>query len=106
MIQVLSEYTPIARKDYPCNACEVLLNAGCLYENYKDKTIKKDYIKNRFGFTDSEVDAILKAEANGWKIKKGERYYKQNNKCDGELYTFRTIPEIVAICWKYGFFDK
>ena len=30
MIEVLSEYTPIARKDYHCDACEQLLDAGCL----------------------------------------------------------------------------
>ena len=106
MIEVLSEYTPIARKDYHCDACEQLLDAGCLYENHQDKTINRDYIKFKFGFTDEEADAILKAEANGWKIKKGERYNKQNNKCDGEIYTFRTIPEIEAICWKHGFFNE
>lgn len=89
MIEVLSESTPKARKDHDCMACEFILNNGV----------------DGMGFTRTELRVISKARKNGWKILKGDVYMRQNNKFDGELYTFKAIPEIAEICFKYDLFD-
>jgi len=88
MIEVLSESTPKARKDYDCMACEFILNNGI----------------DGMGFTRPELRIISKARKSGYKILKGDVYMCQNNKFDGELYTFKAIPEIAAICFKYDLF--
>ena len=88
MIEVLSESTPKARKDYDCMACEFILNNGV----------------QGMGFTRPELRTISKARANSYKILKGEVYMCQNNKFDGRLYTFKAIPAIAEICFKYDLF--
>ena len=87
-IQVLSEQTPIAKKQHTCNACEFI------NESWGDAY-----------FTISELRLIVSARRNGYKIVKGQRYIKQNNVCDGEFYTFKAIPEMHDICLKYDLYD-
>lgn len=89
-VEVLSQQTPVARKDYSCMACEWLNNSG--YANVDD-------------LTPQEWIAYQKAENNGFKVKKGERYIRQNNKFDGKVYTFIAIPEIDDICHKYDLYE-
>ena len=88
MIEVLSESKPKARKNYDCMASEFILNNGV----------------DGMGFTRPELRSISKARKNGYKILKGEIYMRQNNKFDGELYTFKAIPAIAEICFKYDLF--
>lgn len=82
MITVLSESTPIARKDHRCIACEWVFDAG---HNIED-------------FSMREKRLLVKARKNKYKIVKGQKYIRQGNIQDGELYTFKAIPEIHQIC--------
>jgi hypothetical protein len=85
VITVLSESEPIARKQHNCSACEFILDCGV----------------HGFGYTFAELRLIAKAKRNNYKIVKGQKYLKQNNVCDGEIYTFKAIPEMHELCLKY-----
>lgn len=86
-ITVLREEYPIARKDYNCSACE---------------WIREDIS----GFEFAELRKIVMARKNGWKIKKGQRYIKQINICDGDFYVYKAIPDIHDICIEHDIFDS
>ena len=88
MIEVLSESTPKANKDHDCDACVWVLNQGI----------------DGMGFTRPELRALSAARKNKWKIVKGQRYIRQNNKLDDNLYTFKCLPAIHAICLKYDLY--
>ncbi len=88
-IEVLSESYLIARKDHRCDACEFV---------YNNLVVPDD-------LTPEEAAVMAKAEENKRMIKKGEKYCRQNNKYDGELYTFKAIPEVMEICFKYELFE-
>lgn len=89
-VEVLSESMPVARKDYDCMACDWLNQSG--YANEQD-------------LTPEEWAAYQKAENNGFKVKKGEKYIRQNNKFEGVVYSFIGIPDIDAICHKYDLYE-
>lgn len=89
MIEVLSESKPIANKEHRCDACDRLLHYGY----------------NGTGLTMKELRSVALAKRNNWKIAKGQQYIRQNNKCDGEIYTFKAIPEIHEICLRLEFYE-
>ena len=89
-ITVLSESRPIARKEHECMACDFILASGI----------------NGFGYSFSELSLIVKAKRKGYKISKGDKYIRQNNVFDGELYTFKAIPEMHDICVKYELYEQ
>jgi hypothetical protein len=89
-VEILSESTPVARKEHECMACEWLNNSG--YATKED-------------LTEDEWSAYELASLNKWKIKKGERYIRQNNKYDDRIYSFTAIPEIHSICLKYDLYE-
>ena len=93
MITVIREETiKKARKDHSCDACVFLReNIGEL---------------DKGTLTFSELRAVARAKANGYKIKKGESYKSQFNEMDGDVYTFKYIPEISAICFKYNLYPE
>tara|TARA_R100000951_G_C2592075_1_gene165384 strand:- start:603 stop:881 length:279 start_codon:yes stop_codon:yes gene_type:complete len=88
-IEVLSETTQIASKDYNCDSSEWLRENGFGYCEFSFK-------EKRF---------IVAAKRSGYKIKKGDVYLKQNNKQDGRLYTFRSIPSIHAVCINHDLYE-
>lgn len=89
MITVLSQTTPVAKKQHECSACEFILGAGV----------------NGYGYTFSELRLIAKAKKQGYKIQIGQRYLKQNNVCDGEFYTFKAMPEMHQICLDHDHYE-
>jgi len=89
MERVLSESKPKARKNYRCDACDWLFNT--------------DF--QEAGLSFAEYRSIVKAKRNGYEIVKGQTYIKQSGVYEGELCTFRAIPEIHDICLEYGFYD-
>ena len=91
MIELLSETTQRARKEYGCDASEFLY-ANCL--------------SDLDGITFTEKKAIANARRNNWKIKPGEEYFKQISKYDGEFCMFRAIPAIDEICRKYDLYRE
>ncbi len=91
MITTIHESTPVARKNYSCNACEFIFN--------------DDY---RNGYTFSEYRSIIKARNNNYRILKGEKYIRQWNadEISGDTWTYRAIPEIHQICIKHELYDN
>ncbi len=89
-VEILSETNPVARKEHDCLACDWLNKSG--YANEAD-------------LTPSEWQAYQLAESDCFKIKKGDIYVRQNNKFDGEVYTFKAIPAIHDICIKYDLYE-
>ncbi len=92
-MRVLSEGTHTAKKEHPCNACEWLIEYGL-------SSLKE------LNLTLSEYRAIAKAKSNGWKIKKGERYFKQAQIFEGDFCVFKAIPEINDICTKHNIYPN
>lgn len=93
-ITVLQQGYRVARKDHNCMACDWFYNGF-------------DWLSH-LSFSDRRAIAKAKriADKNNGMIKKGERYAYQNIKgCDGELYTFRAIPEVLEICQKHDLFS-
>lgn len=90
-VTVLSEKIVTARKNYCCNASEFLR------DGIND-------LRGRLSF--KELRAIADARKQNWKVIAGERCLVQNNKGDGEMYTFRARPEIHAICSKFDFYPE
>ena len=90
MTKVLSEYRPTAIREHDCMACEWILNGGGI---------------DGAGFTRPELRTLSRARKNKWKIIKGQEYIRQGNTHDGEIYTFRAIPEIHKICLKYDLYE-
>lgn len=82
MAITLNEKFPIAIKDHECMACTWILNGGI----------------DGNGFSRDVLRVLAKARKNNWKILKGQEYIRQFNKQDGEVYTFKAIPEVHQIC--------
>ena len=89
-VEVLSETTPVARKEHDCLACDWAMASG--YNTPED-------------LTGDEWNCWLAAKENGFKIKKGQKYVRQNNKSYGDMYTFTAIPAIHNICLKYDLYE-
>ena len=89
MVTALSESEPVARKEHRCDACDWVLRHGW----------------HGMGLTFSELRSIAKAKSNNWRIVKGQKYLRQTNIQDGELRTFKAIPEIHAICLAHDYYD-
>ena len=87
---IISESTPIARKEHECNAC--LFLTGDIQPNYFDCIQDyRDYIN---------------ARNNNFKIVKGQKYIRQAMVCDGDFHCAKSIPEIHQICIKYDLYEQ
>lgn len=82
--------TPIARKNYHCQASEFVLEA------WNEADIA--------ALPEDERKAFDLAKSHNFRILKGERYIKQISIYDGEYGTFRGIPTMVDFCHKYELF--
>jgi len=86
------ERQPIARKDYPCNACPWIFNGDIGPEYYA---------------ADDELKIIAAARKARGRIRKGQKYMKQAVVgSDGKVFSFRAIPEMHEICLKYGLYEE
>ena len=84
MANLIRTDTPIARKAYHCDACE-----------YVRESVNQGF------FTLSEYRQIVKAKRQGWSIKAGQQYIKQIQADQGDIITYRAIPEMDMLCHKY-----
>ena len=81
---------PTARRNYRCDASEILVNTGCAKEDFEP----------------DEWKLISQAKEDGFRILKGSEYIKTKGKYDGDFAEFRARPEIDAICIKYDLYDE
>jgi hypothetical protein len=89
-VDLISENTRIARKEYHCDACELVHN-----------DIDQGHIELLDEFTDQEKHDWQKAKDSNYRIKKGEKYIIQVCKFDGIMYSVRMKPEIYEIIKKH-----
>lgn len=90
MATILRESYYTARKKYCCDACRYIFQFGTFSE---------------LQLTDNEKISVEKAKNNNWRIMPGEKYFYQVLICDG-FQTFKAIPEIINICFKYKLFQE
>jgi len=83
---VYTETRPVARKDYPCDACESALWAEL---NYPENIDKEDF------------EVMENAKADGYRILKGMKYIKVCGLYEGNWTTFRARIGVDEICHKY-----
>jgi len=83
MNELISETFQAARKEYNCMACEWLFN------NLADYWDEMTY---------SEKKAAVRAAQNKERILPGQKYVRQFVRDGGDVYTYRAIPDIHAIC--------
>lgn len=88
-IQILAESNPRAAKNHRCMASDFILANSI----------------NGYGYSFAELRVIAKAKKSKFRILKGEKYLNQRNKCDGDIYTFRAIPEMHAICLAHDLYE-
>ena len=85
-----------ARKNYGCDACVWITEAGLDTDD---------------GFLDelsfSEKRSLVKARRNGWRVMKGEKCMTSTLvSCDGGIImTWRAIPEIHEINQRHGMYE-
>lgn len=86
----LNEEVRKARKDHRCHACYwwSMSNFGELDVTPEDWTVVKQ------------------AEADGWKILKGQRYLYQTSVYDGAIQTFKGRLDMDEVCRKYGIYTE
>ena len=90
MYTELRSDTPIAKKDYGCDAF-VWLDQDLQY--YREEMTAED-------------EAILdKAISEGCKIRKGDKYMYSVGLYEGEFSTFRGRIDLTALCHKYDAFQ-
>lgn len=79
-----------ARKDYNDDCGEFIMEViEELREGYFGKLTFKEW------------RLIAEGRRDKWRIKKGTMYEVQVNKMDGEIYSFRARPGLMALCTKY-----
>lgn len=86
--EMYTETRPIARKNYKCNALELILNSGLGERDFDAK----------------DWQAIENAKKEGG-ILKGTRYIKVKGKWEGEFDVFRARPDMSAVCEEYYFYE-
>lgn len=77
--------SPVAKKDYPCQASVWIDDAGLKEDDYSEE----------------DWAVIEKAKAENWMIKKGTQYSKIEGKWEGEFSVFRARVDLDNICHKY-----
>lgn len=75
---------PTARKSYPCDAAQVVIDNAPFFE-----------------YSPDEYAAIETAKANGYRILAGEKYVKCVGVWEGQFETFRARFDLDEICLKY-----
>lgn len=84
MATVIHQSKQVARKEYDCDAS--IFITECLLP----------YDTSPLTFT--EKRQVVIARRNNYKIQKGQVYIRQFNNQEGQVFTFRAIPEMHAIC--------
>jgi hypothetical protein len=88
-------------------------DAGCQFDFARYSGPEEDreegYNLSEFrdlGMTDEEIQTILTAARNKWRIEIGEVHYSQTGVYDGELYSYRAPKGIHEILVKYDMYTE
>lgn len=92
MATFLSSTERVARKDYLCDACRVIREAGV------------EQILASLNFYERKL--VIKAQEEGWRVKAGSKYIDYRGVCDGAAYTLRMRPEIEDLVSKYNWWPE
>lgn len=87
-MQLISDSTPIARKEYHCDASGIV----------------REYIQEGI-FSIAEYRQIVKAKRQGYRILPGQQYVKQEAAESGTIRVWRAIPDMHDLCIKYDLYD-
>lgn len=90
MATTLSESTPVARKEYPCDAYHWYCWAGLGPDEFEP----------------ADWEVIQQVVADRGKIKPGMRYIKQVQIDAGEISAYRARKDMTAICDKYDLWPE
>jgi threonine aldolase len=82
-----------ARKNYRDDSADFIIEA-------------MDWIRTGGELSFSELRAIAALKANNWQILKGQIYEKQFNSYEGQVYNFKTLPEIGKLCSRHGLYGE
>lgn len=91
MDRLLSEKIVTARKKYACDACYWWLQSGLTADDLN---------------SDDQRLMLKAAEADNWKILKGQQYLRQTGVQDGEMITYRARVGMNSICIDLDMFDN
>lgn len=87
----IKEKFVIAKKYHGCDASRVWNNANCGVDDCHN----------------ADERLILEAaEADGWKIKKGDKYFCQTNSDDGIIYDFKARIDMHNLCLKHDLYNE
>lgn len=86
---VYTKTNPVARKEYKCDACELIFR-----KEFREEDMSPE-----------DWDTFMGAWGCDCKILKGEKYIKLKGFADGEPDTFRARPEIDEICVYNNFYE-
>ena len=87
-MRVISESTPVARKNYGCDA-------SIWISEFPEAVTDSEMSFN-------DLRTIVKMRQNGWRIMKGEKHKQQSViSCDGDLISLRASIPILNILYKY-----
>lgn len=92
MGSLISSKTIKARKDHADDSAEFI-------------GMDEGWYRSGGRLTFSELRSIARLKANNWKILKGQLYTRQYCEQDGQTYTFKSLPDILAICIKHRLYD-
>jgi hypothetical protein len=73
--------------------------------NHKTKEYDLEEFKS-IGMSEEEIQIVLDAKAKNWTIDKGEMYYSQIGRFEGNIYHFQAIKAIHDICVKYDLYEE
>lgn len=88
--QFATTTTQVARKQYRCDAADVIGNAGL----------------DAFDFNPQEREVIEKAKAEKWQILPRTAYVKTSGKWEGEFSTFRARADLDQICVAHHLYEE
>jgi len=101
MVELIADTICEARKQHHDDSAEYIIE---VMDWIRHGALPGDRVGKYDRLTFTELRAIAKLKANNWMIMPGQCYLRQWNKSDGEMYIFKTLPDIYKICIKYNIY--
>lgn len=95
MVEIIKETFPVARKQYVNEGYEWIINLNDV-----------SHLKPKPSFAELRLMVSIIRKHKFKKIEKGEKYIKQVNKYDGDVYIYWSNIECHKLCCKYDLFPE